>query len=702
MRSPSLLTACLGILTSCLPLPAQTSAFTAEDMLALVGFAGNIAASPDGEHLAFALPDMSDEWNVMARRPRGYLQILPTMHGGKARVLTRGTRHSSHPAWSADSKKLAFIVQDENGGYLSVAELGVDRAQNLGSRFEGQAFLPPQWAGDWILLPMPFAPEPAPEVPRVQVLRSSDRTLPGDAFFQRRQRAGLNMVNSLSGEEKVLIEGPVNLRSIAVSPQGDQAILQIGGRSMLYDLHGEREPRSLTGRGLRWHPDGSGLIALNGGKITRAYSERTSYESDLAEVLYSGREIKPRSMLFSPDGKTIASLVEDRTQIDPEIEVAREGMYSIARPFHDLYLISLEDKTTRSLSAETSEQISDPVWQLDGKALYFRGVDQKSYGERLYRFELASSRLEILRGGAESYGNLMATAQGIAFTRQSATEPTDLWIHDSSTGKQEKVTDLNPQLSKFEFSAPELFHFASRQGDRLGALLYKPNNLKEGAKPPVLTNVYEKLTPGKNRFNARQQVFLSQGYAVLMPNVKIRVGQPGTSFVDCIVPAVEAVRDMGFSNGKFALWGGSWGGYATSFVITQTDIFDCAVSRATPPELFRNWASGRDRDSNNIERGQARMGGSPFEYQERYLSQSAFFHLDKVTTPVLIMHGAKDMTILYEEGAMMFYALRRLGKTAELVRYEEGDHSLSRHSRSDTLDVNARMLAWFGKYLRDE
>jgi hypothetical protein len=51
---------------------------------------------------------------------------------------------------------------------------------------------------------------------------------------------------------------------------------------------------------------------------------------------------------------------------------------------------------------------------------------------------------------------------------------------------------------------------------------------------------------------------------------------------------------------------------------------------ATPPELFRNWASGRDRDSRNIETGQARMGGSPFEYPERYLSQSAFFHLDQV------------------------------------------------------------------------
>jgi len=196
-------------------------------------------------------------------------------------------------------------------------------------------------------------------------------------------------------------------------------------------------------------------------------------------------------------------------------------------------------------------------------------------------------------------------------------------------------------------------------------------------------------------------MLLNHGYAMLLPNVKIKVGAPGTSFVKCVVPAVNAVRAMGFTNGKFGIWGGSFGGYATSFLITQTDIFSCAVSRATPPELFRNWASGRDRDSYNIVRGQARIGANPFEAPERYFSQSAFFHLDKVNTPVLIMHGVKDYTILFGEGEMMFYALRQLGKEATFVIYNYGDHSLSRHSRSDTLDVNRRMLEWFDKYLKD-
>src|SRR5439155_19777241 len=203
----------------------------------------------------------------------------------------------------------------------------------------------------------------------------------------------------------------------------------------------------------------------------------------------------------------------------------------------------------------------------------------------------------------------------------------------------------------------------SPDGTRFAALV---------ADPTVIDPEIEPVKPGMYTI---AQPFM--GYAMLMPNVKIKVGQTADSYEKCVVPAVNAVREMGFTSGRFGLWGHSFGAYATSNLITRTNIFAAAVSGATPPELFGNWASGRDRDSRNIETGQARMGGSPFEYPERYLSQSAFFHLDQATTPVLILHGEKDLTILFGEGEMMFYALRQLGKTAEFVSYANGDHSLS-------------------------
>lgn len=376
-------------------------------------------------------------------------------------------------------------------------------------------------------------------------------------------------------------------------------------------------------------------------------------------------------------------------------------MYTIARPFTDLHIVGT-DGSTQNITADFEDQVNSPVWSTDGRELYFRAVDRQTYDETIYQFNVTEHQLEPLIRGEESYGNITPLPGALLVSIQSATRPADLWLIDTETGSRRQVTNLNPQLERFNFSTPELFHFDNTDGDRLGALLYRPTGIAEGARFPVVTYTYEKLTPGIHRFSARNQIFLTHGYGLLMPNVKVKVGETGTSFVECIVPAVDAVRAMDITNGKFGLWGGSFGAYATSFVITQTNIFDCAISRATPPELFRNWASGRDRDSDNIESGQARMGGSPFEVMERYLAQSAFFHLDKVETPVLIMHGVKDYTILFGEGEMMFYALRRLGKEATFVIYNEGDHSLSRHSRADTLDVNQRMLDWFEKYLKTE
>jgi dipeptidyl aminopeptidase/acylaminoacyl peptidase len=402
--------------------------------------------------------------------------------------------------------------------------------------------------------------------------------------------------------------------------------------------------------------------------------------------------------VWSPDGTRFATLVADPSVTDPELEPVKPGMYTVAQPFNDLYVVAA-DGSSRNLTSAFDDQVADPVWSLDGLALFFRAVNNTTYDETVYRYTPADQKLEPVVRGQESFGRFVATSGAVVSAIEDATHAADLWMIGAG-GQRMRITDLNPQLSRFTFSQPELFYFHSADGERLGALLYRPAGVAANEKVPVITWVYEKMTPAIHRFDARHQMFISHGYAMLMPNVKVKVGQTADSFEKCVVPAVNAVRAMGFTSGRFGLWGHSFGAYATSNLITRTDIFAAAVSGATPPELFRNWASGRDRDSRNIETGQARMGGSPFEFPERYLSQSAFFHLDKLNTPVLILHGEKDQTILFGEGEMMFYALRQLGKTAEFVAYANGDHSLSRHSRADALDVNRRILEWLDRYLK--
>jgi dipeptidyl aminopeptidase/acylaminoacyl peptidase len=695
---------------------AQSPVFTTEDMLAVRSFAGSqpIAVAPGGNWIAYVVTDQSDEWNVQEPRPTGfvYVQSLSGGRAGTPRALTSGAVHSAFPVWSPDGKRLAFIREEQGKGRAVVWDADGDRMTPIGETFSARVYLAPQWdpSGKALIVAAP-QPETQAQPYRVRSVKSSDARIPGDQFFTDERQAMLTAIDVTSGATTAVAQSPVVLRSFRVSPSGKQLIyvapvpelLGVIGKEqndtfvLAIDVAGGARPsapRKLTDRGrFSWSPDGKQLLFSKGNRLMALPADGGEARPWRDSYTLAGSE-----PAWSPDGSRFATLVADPSVTDPELEPVKSGMYTTAQPFNDVYIVA-GDGSSKNVTTGFDDQVSDPVWSADGGTLFFRAVNNTTYDETVYRYTVASQKLEAVVRGQESYGRFMPAANGVVSAIEDATHPGDLWLIGASNPRT-RITDLNPQLARFKFSKPELFYFYNADGERLGALLYKPAGLSANDKVPVITWVYEKMTPAIHRFDARHQMFISHGYAMLMPNVKVRVGQTADSFEKCVVPAVNAVRAMGFSNGRFGLWGHSFGAYATSNLITRTDIFAAAVSGATPPELFRNWASGRDRDSRNIETGQARMGGSPFEYPERYLSQSAFFHLDKVNTPVLILHGEKDLTILFGEGEMMFYALRQLGKTAEFVSYANGDHSLSRHSRGDALDVNRRILEWFDRYLK--
>ena len=693
------------------------SPFTTEDMLAIRTFAGGqpIAVSPTGRRVAYVLTDQSDEWNIQEPRPTGYVYVQAIGDGkaGVPRALTTGTVHGAFPVWSPDGRRLAFIREEQRRSRVVVWDAERDQMTPLGETFTARVYLAPQWdpSGKAIVIAAPQADLPPPSY-RVRSIRSTDARIPGDQFFVDERKAVLKAIDIATGTSNPLMSVPAVLRSFRLSPTGRQAIFVAPAPDTLGVVGKEQNetfvlsidsaksgrisaPRKLAERGrFWWSPDGRQLLFTKKNRLMALSAEGVGDAKPWREsfTLAAGEPV------WSPDGTYFATLAADPTLTDPELDPVRPGMYTTAQPFNDVYVVG-NDGIWKNITAAFEDQVTDPVWSSDGSALYFRAIDNSTYDETVYRYTIADQKVEAVVRGEDSYGRLAAAgSEGIVSLIEDATHPPDLWLIGAD--RRTRITDLNPQLARFAFSKPELFSYYNADGDRLGALLYKPVGIAENERVPVITWVYEKMTPAIHRFDARHQMFISHGYAMLMPNVKVKVGRTADSFEKCVVPAVNAVRAMNVASGKFGLWGHSFGAYATSNLITRTDIFTAAVSGATPPELFRNWASGRDRDSRNIESGQARMGGSPFEYPERYLSQSAFFHLDKVSTPVLILHGEKDQTILFGEGEMMFYALRQLGKTAEFVSYANGDHSLSRHSRADALDVNRRILEWFDRYLK--
>ena len=244
-----------------------------------------------------------------------------------------------------------------------------------------------------------------------------------------------------------------------------------------------------------------------------------------------------------------------------------------------------------------------------------------------------------------------------------------------------------------------------------GALLL-PADFEPGKRYPMIVKVYggSRLSGRLNRFGLEAgvdnlQLLSTRGYAVLLPDAPLRVGSPLADLAATVMPGVDSVIAMGIADPeRLGLLGHSYGGYSTLAILVQTTRFKAAVSSAGFSNLLTQYGEMRaDGSAIGIgwsERGQGRMGGSPWEFRARYLENSPFFFLDRVTTPVLLLHGGADRTVLPTRAEETFVALRRLGKEVTLVRYEGEEHHPGEWSIANATDYWDRIFEWFGRHLR--
>ena len=99
------------------------------------------------------------------------------------------------------------------------------------------------------------------------------------------------------------------------------------------------------------------------------------------------------------------------------------------------------------------------------------------------------------------------------------------------------------------------------------------------------------------------------------------------------------------------------------------------------------------------ERSQGRLGATPWEAQDLYISNSPIFRADKITTPLLMMNNKQDGTVPFAQGVEFFMALRRLGKRVWMLQYDGGYHSLDSRTK-DAEDYTIRMMQFFDHYLK--
>ncbi|MEW5982164.1 MAG: prolyl oligopeptidase family serine peptidase, partial [Acidobacteriota bacterium] len=338
------------------------------------------------------------------------------------------------------------------------------------------------------------------------------------------------------------------------------------------------------------------------------------------------------------------------------------------------------------------------------------------YGEWTKKGGIA--RVSPDKSGAESllwesagFGRVMKAkhAEVVLYSRETFAEAPEVHATDLSFKAGRKLTDYGAQQKPFTWSAGAmLVDYKGDKGDKLQGALFLPAGYEKGKRYPTLVYIYEKLSQGLNRFATptangfSASVYTSNGYAVLMPDITYKVNDPGMSAVWCVLPALKAAVATGIVDpAKVGLQGHSWGGYQTSFLVTQTNAFAAAVAGAPLTNMISMYSLiYKNSGGGNMaifESSQGRFYGGYWDNWEAYVRNSPVFFAKNVRTPLIILHNDKDGAVDFTQGVEYYNTLRRLGKNVVMLEYVGENHGLRKEANRQ--DYTVRMKEFFDHYL---
>lgn len=332
----------------------------------------------------------------------------------------------------------------------------------------------------------------------------------------------------------------------------------------------------------------------------------------------------------------------------------------------------------------------------DGNSGYFKWSEKSGLKEIIYK----SAKIDQLLHQGDTF-----------IYREQRFDTPPRVIKTTKAGKTKTLFQSNPHYLNKEKRKVEIINYESSSGLGLKGVLYYPENFKPNKKYPMVVNIYETMFDEYHNYHIPSKAdpvgfnipnFTSDGYFILLPDIYYELGNVGKSATDCVVAAVLKAKENE-SIGKVGLIGHSFGGYETNFIITQTDIFDAAVSSAGVSDVVSfylnlNGNNGKP-DHWRFEHHQWRMGKSFFDHKDLYYRNSPISFAANIKTPLLHWTGKEDFHVNWQQSITWYLALRRLGKEQKLLLYPEEGHILL--NANNKYDITKRVKQWFNLHLKN-
>lgn len=658
----------------------------AEDLYDFELISGN-QLSPDGRWVVYS------KLRVDRRTEKKYSNLwLVSTERGTPMQFTHGNQSDSTPRWSPDGKCIAFISNrgNERQPQIYIMPLTGGEARQC-TNLEG-AIGSFEWSPDGKSFALMFRKKDT-EIAELEkderkkklgiVARHFTRVFfkDNDEGFLPKEHWHIWTVDAKTGKAQQLTEGDFYDE---FSPQFFQ-----DSRRIIFCSNRSKDPD--------FDIDAIDLytISARGGKLNKI---PTPY----------GFKTSP---VFSPDGKWIAY-------------VGKEGRGQWWKQTRMWVVASDGNGKARSLTARHDFNVSawtindmghieqsPPSWSPDSRKLYFQVAH---HGSTLLRSVDLSGRVEDIINWQGVVGAFQFDRSGekLSFFFGNMFDPGQLWFKDSKKDKPRKLTNVNKKiLGTTNFGKVEevWFRDADNTMDLQGWIIHPPDFDPKKKYPSILEIHGGPRVPYGN-FMMHEFFFLAaQGYVVYFSNPRGGQGYGekhskaiwndwgNKDYLDIMKWADIVSKRPYIDRKKMGVTGGSYGGYMTNWIIGHTDRFAAAVTQRSVSNLISMWGSSDGNWVFELEFGEK----PPFENFKNYWRQSPIAYIGKAKTPTLVIHSENDFRCDTEQGEQVFVALKRLGVPAEMVRFPDETHELSRSGRTDRRIARLNhILRWFEIYLK--
>ncbi len=643
---------------------------------------------------------------------------MSNLAGGDPIQLTFGDRNDGQPSWSPDSKHIAFVRKDGEASQIWILPLNGGEAYPLTKLKTGAS--QPVWSPDGMKILF------SSSIPHYDIAGSPGwkNERPGRSYNDEPNWLGMkeeekkNVKTSPDGsidEIKAWLAKNASEKNPRVINrlqfQGEQGLQPEQRFSHLFVVSvPSKEEKQIT-KGFQsfsqasWSPDGSKIICTSELPTVEPDANRKSSiwimnadGTDLKEFL-SFKEYPALGAMYSPDGKSI-------------LFRSRSGE-SFLRGQFEVGVMSSAGANPKILTEDFDRDVSSPTWSQDGKTIYFTASSEGDVP--LYSIAAKGGKPSIVIGNDKGVVDYDLKGDKIVYAQTEIANPWDVYQMTIKDKKTTQLTRLNESwLKEKKVMLPKEYWITRPDGVKVQYWVIEPMNRKDGTKYPTILNIHGGPTAmwGPSGFSMWHefQMQVGWGYGLVFCNPRGSGGYGedfkrgnyqdwGTGPANDILAALDdaASKHSWIDKDQYFVTGGSYAGYMVAWLVSQDQRFKAANAQRGVYDLTTFMGEG------NAWRLVPDYFGYPWEegIQKLLDDNSPYAHVDKINTPLLIMHSDQDLRTGVIQSEMLYKSLKILGKPVEYIRYPDEGHELSRSGNPlRMMDRLVRIIEFFERYAK--